>query len=64
MSARVRNELPAGKVLGDVWDGSPANPPFGDPEVTGEYVPEAAAAYPDNRKDADGHWTGICVYVT
>ncbi len=59
---KIINEGQAGRMMGDVFDGTATFAsimPAGDVEP---YVPESAAGIPDKFKDPDGYWHALNLY--
>jgi ABC-type Fe3+ transport system substrate-binding protein len=59
IALKVINESKAGRVEGDIFDGSTTILPLRDADVVEPYMAESAKDYPAAMKDPDGYW-----YVT
>lgn len=59
IALKVINESKAGRVEGDIFDGSTTILPLRDADVVMPYIVESAKDFPAELKDPEGHW-----YVT
>ncbi len=59
---KIINEGQAGRVMGDVFDGTATFSSVMPAGMAEAYVPESAAAYPEELKDPGGHWHALNSY--
>jgi ABC-type Fe3+ transport system substrate-binding protein len=59
---KILNEAKAGKVQGDVTDGTATSPPLQSAGLLAAYKPMNWDAYPAELKDPDGYWTANILY--
>ncbi|MBP1888100.1 ABC transporter substrate-binding protein [Sinorhizobium mexicanum] len=63
VATRLTNEAQAGKVYGDVWDGSTAFSTLGPAGLAEPYKVAAWADFPEALKDKEGRWTAQYIQV-
>lgn len=59
---KIINESQAGRMMGDVFDGTATFASVMPAGAVEPYVPDSAAAYPDEFKDPDGYWHALNFY--
>jgi len=59
---KILNEARARRIQADVFDGTNSIYPLLDAKLVASYHPKAAADYPADLKDPDGHWTAMNLY--
>ena len=59
---KIINEGQAGRVMGDVFDGTATFSSVMPAGFVEPYVPDSAAAYPDELKDPEGYWHALNAY--
>lgn len=59
---KIINEGQAGRMMGDVFDGTATFSNVMPAGLVEPYVPDSAAAYPDELKDSEGHWHALNYY--
>ena len=59
---KIINEHQAGRMMGDVFDGTATFSSIFPAGAVAPYTPPSAAAYPDQYKDPDGYWHALNLY--
>lgn len=59
---KIINESQAGRMMGDVFDGTATFASVMPAGAVEPYIPDAAADYPDDFKDPDGYWHALNFY--
>lgn len=59
---KILSEGKAGRIQGDVFDGTTVAEPLKDAKLVEKWMPEAAKNYPANYRDPDGYWVATHLY--